>query len=158
MPPSKVTPKELSTAKQSLSNKQKHAAHKLVMGATRKMVAQEMGINEQLIERWEWNRSFLEYMAKLEKRFYEHLEKQILSLRRAAFKVLEQTLTSEDYNERRWAVERILHATEDKTMNLNINDGRVDDRPALSDNGKAAAKAYYAELAQQRDTFFKDMN
>jgi hypothetical protein len=155
---SKSGPPELLTAKVGLSNKQKHVAHKLVMGATVKMVAQEMRLSESVIERWTYTRSFLHYMAKIEKRLYDSLERRIITLRRGALKVLESSLASDDMMERRWAVEKILHVTEDKTLNLNINDGRVDDRPALSDNGKAAAKAYYAELAQQRETFFKDMN
>jgi transposase-like protein len=155
---SMTPPKELITAKHSLSNQQKVVAHKLVMGATVRMVSQDMGVSEQLIEKWTWSRLFLEYMAKLEKRFYDQLEKQILSLRRAAFRVLEQSLSSEDSMEKRWAVEKVLHATEDKTMNLNINDGRADDRPALSDKAKEGAKAYLEGLAENRDKFFNNVN
>lgn len=119
----------------------KKAARLYLAGLTHIMIGKELGVKPSQVQSWTMNLKFIKYVDELEKKYHAVFDKEIMSLRRHAFHVLKEGLTSEDLYHQRWAVSTILNSTQVQEMTLNLKSS-VEGGDPLDDRAKKAAKEY----------------
>lgn len=120
---------------------QKKAAHLFLCGLTPQMVAQELDIPVSRVRNWQFFGPFVEYMQKLENKYCAILDKEVIKLRRHAYHVLQEALSSPDLYHQRWAVNTILSATAARDINVNLHQV-LEQRTDLHPEAKQAAKVF----------------
>lgn len=134
------------TGKKPVRNLEMRAIHKkaarlFLAGLSVRAIAKQIGVGEESVQDWMYRIQFVKYVEELEKKYHRVLDKEIITMRREAFHVLRESLTSEDLYQKRWAVQTILNTTQTQEMTLNINSS-VQAADALDDKAKKVAKEY----------------